>query len=349
MTSAADVVTAHQELVRVWRRKDEYLTRYLASFMADCEAKRTPGALSAMFWPAQSPADAGIWASHVGKDLLGSRVFQVTPKMCDAVHSTYQKSSVSGTHTIYTHELPADNGFVWFDQPIAMRDRRGKTVRHRAVSWAVLPVPARLGFADNARQCNALRIIIWSDTRIADDYSNQIPPAEWRRIERQTGRLQLLHAFTMPLDEPVTMSADDILQGDNELAAFHTLLMFLGTEVTDQQRAGLPQHVKKQMRGEVKRSGVTIITLRRIAIPDPDAAHGHREVDWKYRWPVQGHYRHIESYDAAKHYAIPDNTDAQHEHCAGCGKRITWVHPYIKGHESLELRPPKPVVYRLSR
>jgi hypothetical protein len=339
MTTASEVIQQHAALADRWRSPAPALTGYISAFVSDVVKKRGAVAGDGMFWPMETSRITEPWVRLIGMELYDSQTFQVTGEMCGVVSGMYRKNRQDVTR-ISISELPADRGLVWLDEPPDLHDKHGKVSKTRAVSWAVTAVPC-----DGRSDQTALRLIMWCDTHVDDDYSEQWLPGVLQKSERAIGRLQLQHSILIPLDrdvQGVENTASPL--ADDSVAWVHVLLMLLGTTITSQHRAFLPRSTEGNVKRALKKKAVvTIITLRR-------AAHEHsgatRDVDWSCRWVVQGHHRHLESYDINPHHAIPLVGDQKH--CAACRARITWVAPYVKGPDDAPLKV-TPVVHRLSR
>jgi hypothetical protein len=350
---AAEVIAQHAQLVDDWRHPRLTLTRYIEAFAEDARRRRGSSIVNTMFYPLFSdPArDFERWVRLVGKDLFSACTFQVTTEMCRAVTAIYQKSTEKTTRISVAElptvgdDLPAESGFAWLDEPPAMIDRRGKVTRDRAVSWCVTAVPNTI----NGDTCTGLRVILWADITVDDDYTAEWRPGIKNRSEREIGRLQLQHCYALPLDTDLTWSSDHVPTADNSIAWLHAMFMLLGTEIPATHRAIIPASVQGSVKRRVKHPAVTVVTLRRVAArPDDPGTEHHREVDWRYRWVVQGHHRHIESYEGQSHHATPTLSDRGT--CAVCQARITWIRPHIKGADDLPMKPSSGhVVYRLRR
>jgi hypothetical protein len=347
--TAAEVISQYARLTADWRQPKPMLTSYIHAFTGDVLRKRGHYAASIMFYPLFSnPAhDYERWAQLVGKDLFSARVYQVTEEMCRAVTAIYRKSAEKTTRISFD-ELPAECGFAWLDEPPELLDRWGKITRDRAVSWCVTAVPETDPEIASAL-CPGLRIMFWADVTVEDEYTLNWDPDVKRRSERQVGRLQMQHCYMMPLDTDMTFEGSSTGRADNVIMWMHALFMLLGTEIHTTRRASIPSSVKGNLKKRVKHPDVTVVALRRIAPRPAEAGTKHHvDVEWQYRWIVQGHHRHLEQYNGHAHTATP--LLSERGTCAICRKRITWIHPHIKPNiEGLLMKPSSDVVYRLRR
>jgi hypothetical protein len=341
-TSAAEVITQYSQLLGRWQSPSDDLAWYVSAFAKDVIAKRGPFAEKSMFYPPGSTRYPETWVKLVGSDLRHARVFQVTGEMCSAVTQLYGKvidEKTGSTTRLSIDELPSDAGFIWLDEPPSLKDRRGKITRSRAVSWHTLPIAD-----DEIGNTTGIRIIIWADSHVSDDYDIMFLPGVRQRSERDLGRLQLQHSFVMPLDRDIQDDAAILNRiADDFLEWFRVLFMLLGTEIASTSRATLPKSVKANL--NVKRPEVTVVTLRRVHHASPSPGKPATTVDWSHRWIVRGHHRHLDSYATEKHRATPVPGDRKH---CECGARITWVWPYVKGPDGAPLVTDR-TVYRLSR
>jgi hypothetical protein len=344
----ADVIQQHATLAEAHRHPKPSLTRYTAYFMDDVVKRRGRESAIAMFHPASGsdPLKAAEdWLHRVGDDLRQAVTFQVTRDMSDAVTAMYRKSTAAGSHVIHADELPAPAGFLWLDRPADMLDRKGRVVRHRAISWATIPVTAGDGVTKQG-----LRLIFWSDARIPDEWTDETSEsrARWRdpafltRVEDEIGRLQLGHSQVIPFDEEFTYP--DLGPADDHMAWLHVMFMVMETEIVARRRHGLPTPVRARVRKHLAGTGVTVITLRRVA-HSSEASPGQHEVDWSCRWVVQGHYRHIDG--AERHPGAP--LDSDRRECAVCAHRLAWIPAHVKGPDGKPVKTSVDTVYRLSR
>jgi hypothetical protein len=340
MATAAEVIRQHALLTDRWRKPSQVLANYVTSFVQDVSGNRGHASAASMFYPMASARDPEPWLRLIGRGLFTARTYQITAEMCHVTTQLYRKTDREVTRVSFS-ELPAESGFVWLDEPFMPRDRRGKVAAVRAMSWEVITADYA-----NHTALPAIRFIVWADTRIDDDYTSDWQPGILKKSEKILGRLQLQHVMVIALDRDFAASDDESPLADNITAWFHALLMLLGTEITVSRRASLPKIILDDIRKLVKRPEVSVVTLRRSMKAASGEESGTRHVDWSFRWLVQGHHRHLESYDIVKHHAtpLPDNRGR----CAVCRGKITWVRPFIKGPDDAPVKDAS-VVYRLSR
>lgn len=338
-TTAAEVLREHASLTRRWQNADHNLIRYITAFSRDVAEKHSTARAAMMFYPMKSERDSESWTRLIGKGLFTATTYQITDEMCHAVTAMYQKATENVIH-IDENELPDESGFVWLDEPVLLKDRQSKLVATRAFSWEVTSV----GY-ENTGTIPAMRVVQWADAFAHDDFSNNFTREMNKQSARRIGRLQLQHVAMLPLGRDLDADRSRS-QSDNVGLWFHAMLMLLGSEITIQRRGFLPRGVITELKKTVKQPEVSVVTLRRVVPSPADDDHAHEVVDWSCRWLVQGHHRHLEGYDVAKHHAAPKSDDRGR--CAICGKQITWIKPYVKGPDGLPIKNAD-VVYRLSR
>lgn len=351
-----DVLRAHAEHAERFQHPGSPLVRFMAVFMNDVIIKRGSDALISMFYPActgYTDEAAREWIRLVGEELHAAATYQVSAEMCSAITAMYRKSARMSTMRIEPEDLPGASGFVWLDDPPGLRDKRGMITRPRAFSWSAIPITRSDGSVDTG-----IRFVCWSDARVPDDCTDEFPETRqmWRdhefveRVERDFGRLQLLHAQVIPLGTSVECAYDEdaLAVADNGIAWFHVMCMMMTTEIITSRLHGLPKAVRSYIKKHVRDPHVTVITLRRAREVTGNAspAESHH-VDWSCRWVVQGHHRHLSEYDDPAHHAIPLSDDRRT--CSVCGGRLTWVRAHVKGPDGLPVKVSSGTVYRLTR
>jgi hypothetical protein len=344
--TAAEVLRQHAALTDRWREPSQTLLNYTRSFASDVASKRGAKAVGIMFAPMETTRIVEPWVRIVGRDLFTARTFQVTDEMCRVTTDLYQKTTAK-IRRLSAAELPAESGFAWLDEPPSLMDRKAKVTRPRAMSWSTCEFPSTSGDGRGL----AIRLVFWADTHVEDGFTGDWEPGVLELSERQLGRLQLQHPMIVPLDYDLEVESrfTRVFDGtsplaDNAVAWFHALLMLMGTELAARQRGFVPRDVTGDVKKRLKRSEVSVVTLRRAALPREEVSAAARE--YRYCWLVQGHHRHLEAYEIPQHHAIPAADDRAH--CVTCGSRITWVRPHVKGPDGAPVKPAS-TVYRLSR
>lgn len=308
-------------------------------------------AMNMLFYPATTPGElAGLF----NKELFCARTYQVTADMVDAVTATYRQSAGTIGH-LEEDEIPFEAGFAWLDKPFLMTDRWGRLIASRAVTWSTQPIlwPGRpktdaFGRPDGSyppTPGTGIRITCWHHAGDIDGYTGRdddpAPPSG----------LIVGHTQLLPIGQRFGSGhpkGDYATTPDDFAHWMHVLWCFMEMEITTLREAPLPRPARRRARGlKHPPQAVNIITLRRSASFGPqEAEHHHRAVDWSCRWVVQGHLRHVQSYQGANHKAVRDGADPGR--CAICDMRITWVKAHLRGPEDLPLRA-TPQLYRLNR
>lgn len=339
-TNAATVIQQHADLTKRWREPNSKLAGYIGSFADDVARNRGLKGAASMFYPMHSTRDAEPWVKLIGRGLFTATTYQVTTEMCRVVTQAYRKTERTSTR-ISLDEVPAESGFVWLDEAVILYDRQEKRTGPRAVSWEVTSAEYQ-----NGGILPVIRLITWADTRVEDDFSADWEPGILELSEKMLGRLQLQHVTLIPLDYDVkTSPKDSMTLTDDHVAWFHALIIIMSTEMADSRRTGLPRVIRDNVKKYIKDTRVTVVTLRQAPQERPSNS-SPRTIEWTHRWLVQGHHRHLESYEVTPHHAIPGRLDRGH--CAICESRITWVRPFVKGPDGAPVKSAD-VVYRLSR
>lgn len=283
----------------------------------------------------------------IRKSLYASPGYQVTAKIVDAVTDMYRKTSQVQAISFTAADLPSPTGFLWLDKPLLLTDVGGELLSTRALSWS----PVTVGSVAGGLAGDGIRWTAWSlssdpHSQAVDSLpgapltlsSSQITPFghDLKRMDMQLVDNQLVPA-------PPGNSPDDLLFW------MQTLWMFMGTEIVATERAeAIPRPFRRRALRDIGHNRVNVVQLRRISYKGREV--GHREVDWKYTWVVQAHYRHLEDYmdgETPHHHAKVD--PAYPGLCATCAAKITRVRAYVKGPEGLPLKVVPETVYRVAR
>lgn len=280
-------------------------------------------------------ADHGArMAAIIGRSLAKAVTYLVTPQMVAVMRDTY--ANADRVRQIAVEEVPSPAGFAWLGEPWLIGDA-AQAFRVRALGWEFLEI--RASDDDGVwRVVPSARITLWL-------HDEDIPSA----VERggaELGPLTLTHTMVMPLGLPFIdpPRSEDQESTESFLGLVHLLWIYLGMEVTAQERAGLPAAVRQRARRALRRPEVRVVLLRRVAgVTEPGES---RDRFWSCRWPVQGHHRH-RLRPADGHRAVIDGPGAKE--CAACGGLVSWVSPCLKGPAGLPLRVPSPVVMKLAR
>ena len=353
--SASEVLDRRRKL-REWLGT-EYASRYFDSFFGSvADRERAEGgkdwldkaaqAVTRMIHPAGTPDE---YIGMVRKDLFTGLTYQVTSEMVEAVDGLYQETR-KRVSSLQPAEVPYPHGFVWFDQPPALFDMNGKLTKFRAISWGIQPVEYKHGLEGLLQHGSGMRLAMWSWTGDVDDNWTAAARDYWLQSEESSGAnlLILLHATIMPFGERFGGRA--IATVDDFVSWVHALWILMGTEIVATSRPGIRQHVMRRFQESMSAPPeVNVIKLRQVMrSKDPDAEPlPLGPVNWRFRWLVQGHHRHLEEYIDDKHHAIPDPA-AGNTRCATCSARITWVRPHLKGPEGKPIRSAEQL-YRLQR
>lgn len=317
---------------------------WLHGFMSDAVRKqgdRAAGMFAPVLgYPARMPTleKAAAFARVLGKMVSDGVTYEVTPEMVSMMQQALPETSGKIQH-MEAAEMPAEAGFAWLDETWGIVTINQRTVQVRALSWQYTTMftdGTESDRLDRPQRWPCVRISVW--THLDDDIAaNRIDydGAAYDDMLRRCGPMTIIHTAVLPFG--MRFIAPEAAAGiDDVLAMVHILWMFLTMEITVSHRPQLPRHFRRRALKSLKHGEVNVIILRR-AKDDPDYEPGHAKIDWSCRWVVQGHSRHIESYEGKHHQATTakwtgTGADRRVEAvCVVCGKRTTFVRPYIKG------------------
>jgi hypothetical protein len=277
----------------------------------------------------------------LGGTLVDAVTCRVSPKIVAAMRDTAARTSQA--ERISRAEMPYPRGFAWLDDPWEAVDKFGDPFHVRALSWSLTSAwtnGAEDGITPReTRLWPCARVSVW--TLLDDDVADGRMPAKHApQIRRESGDLSLIHTTILPLDMNLAESLRPATQATSVLSVIHLLWIYMGMEITVTERAeGIPRGIRRRAERSLSHSDVRVVMLRRVT--HGDAGDGeHREVDWSCTWPVAGHWRHLEEYDALRHHAVVPEApgESQRQVCTVCGKAATWIRPYVKGPDGKPLK-----------
>lgn len=338
-----EVLDAHTQLAERFTRPDVKMLGFIQDFAEDAmeqsgnAARRAFQALAAGNGEQQARNIAGS-ISHA---LHSAVTYEVTAEMTEVMLAVVEKTLVEH---LYEEELPAPSGFAWFDRPFEMVDIDGNALLCRAVSWEMMHRPDP-----------AAAIVLWThtdDTGPATLWDRSEYPDQAEHIRQLLGPLVIMHMALFPFGVRFEGDPDwdstKIRSANQVLAILHLLWMFLGMEITTMYQPQVARPARRRALRSLKHGEVNVIVLRRLRHPDDGRVVSHREVDWSCRWVVQGHYRHLDSYDQARHHALAEHRGTE-TICGACSSRLTYVRPYVKGPDGAPLRAAGPTLHKLAR
>jgi hypothetical protein len=356
------ILDHHAALAARLRNPDDAMTDWWQYYMDTAwqTQVRRSGHGSSMFWPAVpydaeqiSYGQARQTARLVAAGLREAETFQVTEQMVDRITADMATLPAEKISKFDLAALPSPAGFAWLDKPWRLGSSpRGTNFVTRAVSWQYIEVPT-----DTAGTVPAARVAMWA---FIDDLPG---PHANARLREDIGPLAQLYCDVIPFG----MRFNTTLIGEDDpdtlvieitLSLIHMLWKYLGmTILTERRQAPISPQQRKRHRKTLRHGKVSIILLRREVHPyDPDAAPGHRDVDWSCRWPVDGHYRHLDGRRAHKGEAAgfarmwcEDHQRRDCWHCEICGGPMCWIGDYLKGPPGKPLKPHGQKLYRLAR
>ncbi len=278
----------------------------------------------------------------LARGLFTATTYQVTAEMCEIAEAMYEQTATEVGH-LQAPDVPSECGFLWLDRPFRRHGPDGHVLQVRAITWQ--PQSARRG----GTALPGVRVSFWSQWDI-DPAGAEM----YREAAEKGGTSQR----TLDLAGPLFLGFTIVVPFGGEFGRFTGLpgepvplhyavavWLLLGTEVAVASRGIVPRQARKRALRSIRQNEVSVVTLRRAA-GHPGGEHAYREVDWSCRWLVRGFWRHLEGYGSVGHFHEAQG-DGRGQ-CLGCGARVTWVRPHVKGPDGRPLKASRKV-YRLSR
>lgn len=297
--------------------------------------------------PAKKWNDLSPWLDSLGRDLFGAATYQVTEEMIDLAEVMLE--TTPAFEDIREEELPAPWGFMWLDRPIprpSFEDKPGQDpLLMHAISWAIIPqIEVNVRIMDR-KEDEPVHIAgepgEYSDRELGEIVHTVYCPAvrvrEWGWNDSANITPRPLHL----MGQSVVILTERVHTPLKELHLVHMIWLLMQMEIVCHTRVPADRHGVR--RSQLRHNDVDVVTLRRpTKRPDTDNVE-HRHVDWSCTWLVRGHGRHLEHYEGPHHRAV-----YKEGRCKACGKKSTYIRPYIKGPEGLPLKA-SDVLYKLSR
>ncbi len=335
-TRPLEVLEEHARLAEKLSKPDSHMADFLRFFMqSELNKRHGEDDAHALFFPVLPRGTTDATAGHgeelarvLGRGLRYAQTYEVTAEMTAAMRMVYDATE-GGIEHIDEAELPCDQGFAWLDDGWPVTDLHGNVIMVRALSWdrtVAATSGTELDPMSPPRPWPCARLSLF--THAADDKA--AGRDTWEHgdyVKHMLGTLTLLHTTLIPFGmrfAPPT--APDARSADSVVGLIHLLWMFLGMEITATERAQIKNHYAKRAmrRGSLRHGEVRVVVLRRVRHVT-EAEPGHRAVDWRGRWVVQGHWRHRHEAED-RHRAIVTGGV-----CVHCGVECTYVAPFLKG------------------
>jgi hypothetical protein len=293
-----------------------------------------------MFQPARNGDE---FCGILSRQLAMARTYHVTSAMTDVVDAVYENTAGDAS-SFATEDVPWPAGFAYLDKPVRLKDKHGRAIANRALSWNM----ERARFSGTRGEIPAVRIACWSGWDDRDEYWT---PETGQLMRDQLGGLSLAHSVIIGFGQEfrsLTERRSDGSAPDDHSRWLHALWLMLESEVVTLRRAAdIERHAAARAQRSLNHKDVTVVLLRRSAITSLEEGEpGQRSVDWSCRWPVQGFWRHHRNdYPGSHHHAIPDQDK---QHCLSCGNKISWLKPQWRGPLDKPLKSAGQV-YKLAR
>lgn len=279
----------------------------------------------------------------LGNHVRAAEVYRVSPDMSSMVQ--FAASQLDDSDLIDTSLPPTQCGIVRFDQPLPVKEIRGKTM---LVNWFVW------GPATGSDGRSGIALWAFNDAisspddihlqmKTAADEAGRHGDGQW--YDRFVGRFSTIGIDLLHHGEPLgpemqppspsqmlevlSEGVDQPSMGTNTMRYAHALWLLLNQTVTkiEDERAERP--ARRRAEKAKLPSAVTVIRLRR-EVSTLDREPGESQIEWQHRWIVRGHWR-----------------------WQACGvgrteRRRIWINPFIKGPEGAPIKQSEKV-YSLDR
>lgn len=231
------------------------------------------------------------------------------------------------------HDLFIPRAFVWLERPAPLLtvSAAGDRWNTFVTAWAWAPWIETAGPVYAGRGPSGLAegvaLFGWQE-------GLEFPfPAMWRWGETREQVVTKIMQGALAADYPrlATLHPDAVRdQALSVLTAFQAMVTFIKQRIFVKERYA-PETAARKLaeRAGIRTGDTTVITLRRVAQPEPGT--GSDPIDWNQRWWVHGHWR--------MQACGPEMTD----------RRPTWISPYVKGPEDKPLAPLKPRRFEITR
>lgn len=263
--------------------------------------------------------------------------------------------------------VPSNNGFVYFEKPLELRDVRGRTLLINVVAWEKSIAPSgKVGvcitfFNDSVNTPDEVAL------QLIKDEEQREYKVGWRRAIDIVGRFGWIHsgyyehgdmigdALKTPDDEEENSVRDFTTDKDgnfidlddeaweaykrdklfpytNTRRLIYTYFLIMSQTLT----AKTPERGDRTQRRRLERenlpSEVLVIQFRKTRYTSAEGGE-ERNVNWSHRWIVGGHWRWQPYKDPASGGEI---------------KKRIWISPYVKGPDDKPLKT-KERVYVLAK
>jgi hypothetical protein len=271
---------------------------------------------------APHPNDVGFLEGATGKlladqeayGLVSAEPFWVSEEM---LALTWQAAETMPGQPLHEGHLACPSGFAYFAAPLYPYPDHDAAVL-RAVRWHATTAKN----AETGRH-EAGVMVTWYAAPEDGGYAEHPEDVRWLGPP-----LILLHLSFLPYGRTPQEGLISGEEADAEAGSWNWFRFVAAMWTLMQQRIAHTTVVRPERHQRKRaaraglaaaRGGVRVITLRR-ELPDPAAGESvphHREVNWRSRWVVSGHWRNQPYKD---------------------GYRLIFIDPYVKGPEGLPLK-----------
>lgn len=231
----------------------------------------------------------------------------------------------------------------WFEDPLPISTLgRGELQR---VPDGIIGVRALCFGWIQTELGRALGCTAWCDSEHTGmrDFCRITPSQTWSWLEnsrldemlaRSKAAYSHLYGPGGPHEHAVTAGLDTFMAASDGLSRFILAgLAWLGQQVLLESDGHIERHRRKDFNRQTGQDlrHVRVVQLRRRAPTHSASTDEDKKVDWSCQWTVGGHFRN--------QACGPNHAD----------RRLTWVHPYVKGPDDKPLRVPQQKVYVVNR
>lgn len=335
-------------------RLDDSLFARQVAFMVASQAGAVP-ANGVVYGTEEADAEARRHLPAVkilANSVRAAEVYRVSPDMSSMVQ--YAASQLDETDLIDISLPPTQCGIVRFDQPLPVKEIRGKTMLINWLVWGPMKIASKHG------EESGVAVWAFNDTlSTPDDTHREMlaqaaahggPAAEW--YDSFVGRFATIgidlmadgHPLGAHLQPPSARQMREVLDegvepgpGTNTMRYVHALWLLLNQTITKVEDERAERPARRRAEKASLPSAVTVIRLRR-EVAAMDRHPSESAVEWQHRWITRGHWRwqHV-----GEHYPGAVETEK------GYRARI-WINPFIKGPEGAPIKQSEKV-YDLAR
>lgn len=319
---------AYEHKIALWKFWNSIGGRTFGTYFGESMARKNP------HMDNQDPYLSRVHSVEATKLMLADPIW-VDPDMMDIWEAAVQvpEDRSFQPEPLLHEDLLVHQGFVYLPRPMYTIDSNGLKIAYRAIAWSVMGLP------DDDGRYNGIALSIYSHRHDKDDYSGveEIGEDLVRGLD-----LRLAHVTPWPFGESFDRLVPNVSVGDSNYAPdaarkawsglwieIQALFRLMNQRISVVSETQAPRATRRRAKhaGLDDESLVKLVKLRRAK---SKASEDTREVEWKNRWLVDGHWRDQWYPSLNVHRQI-------------------WISSYVKGPEDKELKVKPIKAYTLVR